>query len=92
MNEKIADKTPIKKAWSVREEILSAMKRSANKFYVLELYDENELMELQGLKNRERKALLNDKGENITSMNEHNGKEIDDVFNDESGIAECMEI
>ncbi|GJW00449.1 hypothetical protein Tco_1555700 [Tanacetum coccineum] len=87
----IADKTPIKKAWSVREEILSAMKRSANKFSVLELYDKNELMELQGMKNRERKALLNDKGENITSMNEHNGKEVDDVFNDESGIAECME-
>ncbi|GJT76140.1 zinc knuckle CX2CX4HX4C containing protein [Tanacetum coccineum] len=47
------EKSPSKKAWSVHGENLSAMKRSANKYSVLELYDENEISELNDIKNRE---------------------------------------
>ncbi|GJX68210.1 zinc knuckle CX2CX4HX4C containing protein [Tanacetum coccineum] len=73
-----AEKIPQKKAWSVHGEILSAMKRSANKYSVLDLYDETEIIELQEIKNKER-------------MEEGIRKEVDDVFNDMSGIAEYME-
>nr|GEY01291.1 zinc knuckle CX2CX4HX4C [Tanacetum cinerariifolium] len=48
------DKTPQKKAWSVHREILSAMRRSANKYSVLDLYDETELVELQKVRNSDR--------------------------------------
>ncbi|GJX96839.1 RNA-directed DNA polymerase, eukaryota, reverse transcriptase zinc-binding domain protein [Tanacetum coccineum] len=52
--QKLVDKTPQKKAWSVHGEILSAaMKRSANKYFILDLYDETEIIELQEMKNRE---------------------------------------
>nr|GEW17740.1 RNA-directed DNA polymerase, eukaryota, reverse transcriptase zinc-binding domain protein [Tanacetum cinerariifolium] len=53
-NQKPAEKTPNKKAWSAHDDILSTTKRSANKFYVFELYDENELNEIQDMKNREK--------------------------------------
>ncbi|GJZ05816.1 zinc knuckle CX2CX4HX4C containing protein [Tanacetum coccineum] len=73
-----AEKTPQKKAWSVHGEILSAMKRLANKYSVLDLYDETEIIELQEIKNKER-------------VEEGIRKEVDDVFSDMSGIAEYME-
>ncbi|GJW42670.1 reverse transcriptase domain-containing protein [Tanacetum coccineum] len=41
------------KSISVHGEILSAMKRSANKYSVLEVYDEQEIIELNEIKNRE---------------------------------------
>ncbi|GJR54008.1 kinase-like domain, phloem protein 2-like protein [Tanacetum coccineum] len=44
----------MKKAWSVHGEILSAMKRSANKYSILEVYDESEIIELQEMRNREK--------------------------------------
>nr|GEW88052.1 reverse transcriptase domain-containing protein [Tanacetum cinerariifolium] len=47
------EKSPSRKAWSVHGEILSAIKRSTNKYYVLELYDENEISELNDMKNKE---------------------------------------
>nr|GEX51243.1 hypothetical protein [Tanacetum cinerariifolium] len=48
------DKTPLKKAWNVHGENLSAMRRSANKYSVLDLYDETELVELQEVRNSDR--------------------------------------
>ncbi|GJR00677.1 RNA-directed DNA polymerase, eukaryota, reverse transcriptase zinc-binding domain protein [Tanacetum coccineum] len=76
------DKTPQKKAWCVHGEILFAMRRSANKYSILEVYDENDLSELQEMRNRDRVEGWN------SSMNEVKlGKEVDD----DSGIAKCME-
>ncbi|GJX84964.1 RNA-directed DNA polymerase, eukaryota, reverse transcriptase zinc-binding domain protein [Tanacetum coccineum] len=113
-------KTLNKKQWNVNDDILSAMKRSANKYTMLELYDENEIMELQEMKNRDKVekfiSLKKDPTESeIKSWNadmvayykqrkkqvSHNmedqinddmigGKEVDDVFEDESGMAESV--
>ncbi|GJV50025.1 zinc knuckle CX2CX4HX4C containing protein [Tanacetum coccineum] len=113
-------KTPNKKQWNVYDDILSAIKRSANKYSVLELYDENEIMELQEMKNRDKVkkfiSLKKDLTESkIKSWNadmmayykqrkkqvSHNmedqinddmigGKEVDDVFEDESGMVESV--
>ncbi|GKD76606.1 zinc knuckle CX2CX4HX4C containing protein [Tanacetum coccineum] len=47
------EQTPVKKAWTVHGEILSAMKRSANKYTLFELYDKSKIEDLQVLKNRE---------------------------------------
>ncbi|GKD01700.1 hypothetical protein Tco_1171974, partial [Tanacetum coccineum] len=80
------DKTPQKKAWSVHGEILSAMRMSTNKYFVLEVYDEIELSELQEMRNRGRVEGWN------SNMNEVKvGKEVDDVFDDDSGIGDGME-
>nr|GEV65408.1 zinc knuckle CX2CX4HX4C [Tanacetum cinerariifolium] len=51
---KPVEKIPMKKAWSVHGEILSAMKRSANKYSILEVYDETEIIKLQEMRNREK--------------------------------------
>nr|GEZ56030.1 zinc knuckle CX2CX4HX4C [Tanacetum cinerariifolium] len=79
------DKTPLKKAWNVHGENLSAMRRSANKYTVLDLYDENGLVELQELRNSDRVE-----GGNSNMNKVKNRVEVDDVFDDDSGIAECM--
>ncbi|GKE28960.1 RNA-directed DNA polymerase, eukaryota, reverse transcriptase zinc-binding domain protein [Tanacetum coccineum] len=51
------ENSPNKKAWSVYGEILSAMKRSVNKYSVLELYDEQEL---RGIDDEENDVLNDD--------------------------------
>nr|GEY94310.1 zinc knuckle CX2CX4HX4C [Tanacetum cinerariifolium] len=51
--QKSTTETSTKKAWRVHGEIPSAMKRSANKYSVLELYDENDISELKEMKNKE---------------------------------------
>nr|GEU47494.1 hypothetical protein [Tanacetum cinerariifolium] len=45
--------TPTKKAWSIHGELLTAMKRSANKYSVLEMYEEEEMSELNEMQNKE---------------------------------------
>ncbi|GKE00282.1 hypothetical protein Tco_1388265 [Tanacetum coccineum] len=109
-----------KKAWSVHGEILSAMRRSANKYTVLEMYDINEQGELNDMRNRElvddfisqkrdptdaemlkwnidmvayykqRKEELVNKGK-ASSVQSKQIIEEDDVFQDDSGMAQCME-
>ncbi|GKD09417.1 hypothetical protein Tco_1189102 [Tanacetum coccineum] len=116
----IREKSPSKKAWSVHGENLSAIKRSANKYSVFKLHDENEISELNEMKNREivkeiinQKRVLTDgdmlfwnidmvayykqRKEQEGCMGKSgkvdkggmNDEEID-VFNDDSGMAECL--
>ncbi|GJS55547.1 hypothetical protein Tco_0628909 [Tanacetum coccineum] len=59
--------------------------RFANKYSILDLYDETELVELQEMRNKDRVEGWN------SNMNKvKNRKEVDDVYDDDSGIAECM--
>nr|GEV07262.1 hypothetical protein [Tanacetum cinerariifolium] len=77
--------SPLKKAWSVHEEILFAMKRSTNKYSVLELYDETDIIEIQLIKNKEKVEGF------IQKKKSPAGEEFNDVFTDMSGKAQCME-
>ncbi|GJY57797.1 RNA-directed DNA polymerase, eukaryota, reverse transcriptase zinc-binding domain protein [Tanacetum coccineum] len=116
------EKYPSKKAWSVHGEILSAMKRSTNKYSVLEIYDENELCELNDIKNKEIvEEFINQKRiptgsdmlfwnidmvayskqmkEQLSSISkgivdEKGGTNVEenDVLNDNSGMAECLNV
>lgn len=111
-------KSSPKKAWSVPGEIVDAMKKSANKYSVLGMYDVNELGELTEIRNKEivdefisqkKKLTENELQEwnfdmiayykqTIKQM-ENNGKmessgcgnEVNDVYEDDSGVAQCME-
>ncbi|GJR98189.1 RNA-directed DNA polymerase, eukaryota, reverse transcriptase zinc-binding domain protein [Tanacetum coccineum] len=52
-SQKSPSQTPCKKVWNVHNDILAAMRRSANKFSVFEKYDENETNNLQSIMNKE---------------------------------------
>ncbi|GKE24059.1 hypothetical protein Tco_1435571, partial [Tanacetum coccineum] len=52
--QKTVEKTSPPKAWNVNEDIMAELKRSANKYSVFELYDENEVNEIQNLKDRDK--------------------------------------
>ncbi|PWA92557.1 ATPase, F1/V1/A1 complex, alpha/beta subunit, Zinc knuckle CX2CX4HX4C [Artemisia annua] len=107
-----------KKTWSVPGEIVEAMKKSANKYSILEMYDVNELGELNDIRNKEivdefisqnkclsdnelqkwnfdmvayykqKVKLMEDKGNKQPNSC---GNEVNDVYEDESGVAQCME-
>ncbi|GKC03934.1 RNA-directed DNA polymerase, eukaryota, reverse transcriptase zinc-binding domain protein [Tanacetum coccineum] len=76
-----------------KETVMPVETRSANKFYVFELYDENELNEIQDMKNKEKveKFIMIDKGKEDNCGNSSNSKEMDNVYTDNNGMAECME-
>ncbi|GJR87831.1 RNA-directed DNA polymerase, eukaryota, reverse transcriptase zinc-binding domain protein [Tanacetum coccineum] len=76
-NQKPVEKTPTKKAWNVKDDILAAKNRSANKFSVFELYDENKVNEIQDMKNRET----------VESFIAH----MKDPTANDTGIAKCIE-
>ncbi|GJY99383.1 RNA-directed DNA polymerase, eukaryota, reverse transcriptase zinc-binding domain protein [Tanacetum coccineum] len=71
-----ADQSLSKKEWSVHGEILEAMKRFANKYSILELYDENEVID--------NMDPLRVNGSSSSQVEE------EDVYEDDSGMAECM--
>ncbi|GJV78567.1 RNA-directed DNA polymerase, eukaryota, reverse transcriptase zinc-binding domain protein [Tanacetum coccineum] len=72
------------KKWYVHKDILDAMKRSANKYSLFELYDVDEQNELRDLKKMEqKKELLVDKGELV---------EEEDVLEEVNGIARNFKI
>ncbi|GJU59706.1 hypothetical protein Tco_1237472 [Tanacetum coccineum] len=75
--------SPTKKAWSIHGELLTAIKRSTNKYSVLEMY-EKEISELNEMQNRENvdKFISQNKIPTENAINE----EEDDVFNDDSGM------
>ncbi|GJW77698.1 hypothetical protein Tco_0139380, partial [Tanacetum coccineum] len=78
-------------AWSVHEEILSATRRSANKYIVLEMYEFNEQGKLNVMRNSKlRNEELVDKGK-ASSVQSKQIIEEDDVFQDDSGMARCIE-
>ncbi|GKB16302.1 zinc knuckle CX2CX4HX4C containing protein [Tanacetum coccineum] len=98
------------------------MKRSANKYYVLELYDENEICELNDIKNKEifkgfikqkrvptesdmlfwnidmvayykqRKEQESSIGKSIKDKKGRTNKEENDMFKDDSGMTECLNV
>nr|GEW82000.1 ATPase, F1/V1/A1 complex, alpha/beta subunit, zinc knuckle CX2CX4HX4C [Tanacetum cinerariifolium] len=71
-----------KKQWSMHKDILEAMKRSSNKFSVLEMYDVNEQIELNDLRNMEIVDEFLNKKKTVY--------EEEDVFEEENGIAHNM--
>nr|GFA05061.1 hypothetical protein [Tanacetum cinerariifolium] len=81
-NQRSPKQPPVKKAWSVHGEILSAMKRSANKFSMFELYEYLLYKE---------ESCVNLQGGNAGGGKNAGVKELDDVFEDDTGIAKCME-
>ncbi|GJT84542.1 zinc knuckle CX2CX4HX4C containing protein [Tanacetum coccineum] len=91
-------KANVQKAWNVNDDILSAMKKSANKFSVFEIYDENDLNEIQNMKRNEkgeksvdqRKDQMINKGEEVECVKCCKNKEVEDVYNDDTGMGECM--
>nr|GEX76488.1 RNA-directed DNA polymerase, eukaryota, reverse transcriptase zinc-binding domain protein [Tanacetum cinerariifolium] len=114
-NQKPAEKTPTRKAYRVHDDILLAMKRSANKFFVFEAVLQNKDMKNKERVERfivqkkaptesemkswntdmisyykQRKAQMIDKGEEDNCENNSNVKQMDDVYKDDTGIAECM--
>ncbi|PWA48287.1 zinc knuckle CX2CX4HX4C [Artemisia annua] len=49
----VGSKSPEKKAWKVGNEVVSALRKSANKYSVLGMYDENDQSELEDIRSRE---------------------------------------
>ncbi|GKB81472.1 RNA-directed DNA polymerase, eukaryota, reverse transcriptase zinc-binding domain protein [Tanacetum coccineum] len=86
--------TPAKKAWSVHGEVISAIRRSANKYSMFELYNESEIDDLQNVDMityyKRRKAELIDKGKKGMEGNSTGSQEKDDVLEDDTSIAKCM--
>ncbi|GJT29694.1 reverse transcriptase [Tanacetum coccineum] len=78
-----------KKQWLVHQEILQAMKRFANKFYVLQMYDVNDQNELEELKNMEIVDEYINKKE-YPPEDVLKGEE-DNVVCEDNGIGQCME-
>ncbi|GJR44770.1 RNA-directed DNA polymerase, eukaryota, reverse transcriptase zinc-binding domain protein [Tanacetum coccineum] len=72
-----------KKAWSVHGEILFAMRRYANKYNVLEMYNINKQGELNDMRNRELEELVNKGKANFVQSKKI--IEEDDVCQDDSG-------
>ncbi|GJX33002.1 hypothetical protein Tco_0242857 [Tanacetum coccineum] len=79
--QKTVEKTSPPKAWNVNEDIMAELKRSANKYSVFELYDENEVNEIQNLKDRDK----------VEKNEEEEHNSMDDVYEDDSGVAKSME-
>ncbi|PWA45605.1 ATPase, F1/V1/A1 complex, alpha/beta subunit, Zinc knuckle CX2CX4HX4C [Artemisia annua] len=111
-------KSSPKKAWNVPGEIVDALKKSANKYSVLEEYDVNELGELTEIRNKDivdefisqnknlsenelqkwnfdmiayYKQKVKQKENNSKMQSSGCGNEVNDVFEDDSGVAQCME-
>nr|GEZ76959.1 RNA-directed DNA polymerase, eukaryota, reverse transcriptase zinc-binding domain protein [Tanacetum cinerariifolium] len=69
--------TPANKAWNIHGDILSAMKRSTNKYSMFELYNESEIDDL--------KYELIDKEKNGMEGHSTRSKKVDDVLEDNTG-------